>query len=299
MERVGLRLNKKFQTQGLEFFRAEDETRTRDPDLGKVVLYQLSYFRIFLKELSLWECKYSGVNENIQTCFEKKFQSYTFGLIMALQQLISLVQKDLLIEWRQKHTLFGVLLYVGATVFVVFMMSGQPEAKIWNALFWLTQLFVAVNSVAKSFLQEHPNRFRYYFTLVRPSTFLLAKMTYSIILMLLMSFVCLFLFSVLLGWPIIQTTLFILICSLGSISLSTVFTFLSAIAARAQQNAALMAILGFPLVTPILMMLSNLALKAIAPVYQPGWWYLALTLLLLDFLVFVLGIILFPFLWQE
>ena len=28
-------------------FGAENETRTRDPDLGKVVLYQLSYFRVF------------------------------------------------------------------------------------------------------------------------------------------------------------------------------------------------------------------------------------------------------------
>ncbi len=28
--------------------RAENETRTRDPNLGKVMLYQLSYFRIFL-----------------------------------------------------------------------------------------------------------------------------------------------------------------------------------------------------------------------------------------------------------
>ena len=27
-------------------FGAENETRTRDPDLGKVVLYQLSYFRL-------------------------------------------------------------------------------------------------------------------------------------------------------------------------------------------------------------------------------------------------------------
>ena len=27
-------------------FRAENETRTRDPNLGKVVLYQLSYFRV-------------------------------------------------------------------------------------------------------------------------------------------------------------------------------------------------------------------------------------------------------------
>ena len=29
---------------------AENETRTRDPNLGKVVLYQLSYFRIFLND---------------------------------------------------------------------------------------------------------------------------------------------------------------------------------------------------------------------------------------------------------
>ena len=218
---------------------------------------------------------------------------------MAQGALISLVRKDLLIEWRQKHTLFGVLLYVGATVFVVYMMAGQPEAKTWNALFWLTQLFVAVNSVAKSFLQEHPNRFRYYFTLVKPATFLLAKMIYSIVLMLIMSLVSLFLYYILLGWPLSQSILFVVIASVGSISLSAVFTFLSAIAARAQQNSALMAILGFPLVTPVLMMLSNLALKAISPVYQPGWWVLAITLLALDGLVILLGVILFPFLWQE
>jgi hypothetical protein len=29
-------------------FGAKDEIRTRDPDLGKVVLYQLSYFRVLV-----------------------------------------------------------------------------------------------------------------------------------------------------------------------------------------------------------------------------------------------------------
>jgi len=202
-------------------------------------------------------------------------------------------------EWRQKHTLFGVLLYVGATVFVVYMMSGQPEARTWNALFWLTQLFVAVNSMAKSFLQEHPDRFRYYYTLVKPVTFLLAKMVYSLVIMLVMSLVSLLLYYVMLGWPLEQTGLFIVITMVGSLSLSAVFTFLSAIAARAQQNSALMAILGFPLVTPVLMILSKLSLKALGPVYMPGWWSLALVLLSLDLLVIILGIILFPFLWQE
>ena len=95
---------------------------------------------------------------------------------MANSRLTTLIYKDLVLEWRQKHTFYGVLLYVGATVFLVYMMSGQPEANIWNALFWITQLFIAVNSVAKSFLQEHPNRFRYYYTIVKQINFLMEKM---------------------------------------------------------------------------------------------------------------------------
>ena len=37
----------KFKSAFLLTIGAENETRTRDPNLGKVVLYQLSYFRSF------------------------------------------------------------------------------------------------------------------------------------------------------------------------------------------------------------------------------------------------------------
>lgn len=202
-------------------------------------------------------------------------------------------------EWRQKHALFGVLVYVGATVFVVYMMNGQPDTKVWNALFWLSQLFVAVNSMAKSFLQEHQHRFRYYYTVVKPTTFLLAKVTYSCALMVVMSVISLLLYALMLGWPPMHGMLYVTIALTGSLSLSVVFTFLSAIAARAQQNSSLMAILGFPLVTPVLMILSKLAATALQPVYMPGWWSLAVVLVALDVLIIMLGVILFPFLWQE
>ena len=36
---------------------AENETRTRDPNLGKVMLYQLSYFRSFKRVVFVWDCK--------------------------------------------------------------------------------------------------------------------------------------------------------------------------------------------------------------------------------------------------
>lgn len=102
-----------------------------------------------------------------------------------------------------------------------------------------------------------------------------------------------------LGAPFVQTGVFLLVTLAGSISLSVIFTFLSAIAARAHNNAALIPILGFPLATPLLMILSKLAVRALIPVYQPGWWNLLLVLAALDILIIILGVILFPFLWQE
>ena len=38
--------NKKYSFEYFLFIRARDGTRTRDPDLGKVVLHQLSHSRI-------------------------------------------------------------------------------------------------------------------------------------------------------------------------------------------------------------------------------------------------------------
>lgn len=190
-------------------------------------------------------------------------------------------------------------LYVGATVFLVYAMAGQPAPQVWNVLFWITQLFAAANTVARSFLGEPVTRFRYYYTLVRPQTFFLAKAVYSVALQAVVSTVSVLLFAVLLGTPGDGLGRFGVSVAVGIISLATVFTFLSALAARAGGNAALMAVLGFPLLTPVLMMLSRLALGALSPVVQPGWWGQALALLGFSALVIVLGVVLFPFLWKE
>ena len=40
--------------------RAENETRTRDPDLGKVVLYQLSYFRFSISGANILQKQYNA-----------------------------------------------------------------------------------------------------------------------------------------------------------------------------------------------------------------------------------------------
>jgi heme exporter protein B len=209
-----------------------------------------------------------------------------------------LFKKDLLLEIRQQYAFYGVLLYVGATTFVLYMAIEDPETPVWNGLFWIIQLFISINAVAKSFLQESRNRMMYYQTISSPQNFILAKLLFNSVLMLVMNILSFVLFSLFMGYPVERTAIFIGIVLLGGWSLSLVFTFLAGIAARAQQNAAIMAILGFPIIIPQLLLLMKISSAVFD---KTSIIPLANIFLLLgsDVLVVLLAIILFPFLWKD
>jgi len=192
-----------------------------------------------------------------------------------------------------------VLLYVAATIFVLYLAMGQPEASVWNGLFWMIQLFVCVNAVAKSFLAESRGRMLYFYSIAGGRQFIIAKLVFNVLLMVVMTLTSWVLFAAFLGNPVIHVWKFLGITILGGTSLSLVFTFLSAIAARAQQNAALMAIMGFPLIIPQLMLLMRISNIVFADVLQAGLLQIVLLLAGLDILVIALAVILFPFLWRD
>ena len=217
-----------------------------------------------------------------------------------MSKIFTLLKKDFLLELRQQHTFFGILLYVASTIFVLNLAMGQPESTVYNGIFWMIQLFVCVNAVAKSFLQESKGRMLYFFSITSPVNFIIAKLIYSTVIMLLMIFVSLLLFGILLGNPVNNYFQFIAIACLGGVSLSLVFTLMAAIAAKAQQNAAVMAILGFPLIIPQLLLLIRLSKAAFGEVFREGALLQILLLLIaLDILVIALAIVLFPFLWKD
>lgn len=216
------------------------------------------------------------------------------------RHIASLVKKDLILEIRQQFSLYGVLLYVAATIFVIYLIVGtQPESEVWNALFWVVQLFVCVNGVAKSFLQEQRGRLLYFYTIAGARDFILSKLIFNALLMLVMGLLSMGIFLLLLGNPLEHGLAFLGISLLGGLGLSLVFTFLSAIAAKAQQSASLVAILGFPVIIPQLLLLAKIAKIAFATVVQTGLLPMTLLLLGLDCLVVLLAVILFPFLWKD
>jgi len=216
----------------------------------------------------------------------------------SINHIFTLFKKDLLLEIRQQYSFYGVLLYIGATIFVLYMAIESPESNVWNGLFWMIQIFISVNAVAKSFLQESRGRMLYFYSIAGPRDFVLSKLLFNSLLMLLMSLLSLALFTLFLGNPLLKAGAFIGLVLLGGWSLSLVFTFLAAIAAKAQQNAAIMAILGFPLIIPqliLLMRLSNATFSATISIPVTT----ILLLIALDLMVILLAVILFPFLWKD
>ncbi|MBK8330284.1 MAG: heme exporter protein CcmB [Bacteroidetes bacterium] len=217
----------------------------------------------------------------------------------SFQKIILLLKKDFLLEWRQKYSIYGLILYITSAVFAIKMLQDRPEGETWNVLFWIILLFVSINAVAKSFLQESKNRNLYYYTVHHPRDIIISKLIYNVVMMLMMSFIGLFLFVLLLGDPIVYFQQFLLMVITGGISLSLLFTTLAAIAGKAGGNSALIAILGFPVVIPQIILLSDLSKPLFVTLQVTGWWQFYGALLLLDFLIIVLSIILFPFIWKE
>ncbi len=216
-----------------------------------------------------------------------------------LQRIVTLLKKEIQTEIRLQYSFFGILLYVASTTFVLYLAINNPEKQVWIGLYWIILLFASVNAIAKSFLQESKGRMLYYYTITNPAEFIIAKLIFNALLMLVICIINWLMVQLFLGNPVIKPALFITVSILGCISLALLFTLLSAIAAKAQQNAALVAILGFPLIIPFLLVLikvSHIALT-INNIYFPLQYIFIL--IGYNVLLVLLSYILFPFIWKD
>lgn len=215
------------------------------------------------------------------------------------KEIFLLLQKEIKIEWRQKHAIGGILLYVVSTIFVVYSAIKNVNPSVWNALFWIVILFASVNALVKSFVQENSSRQLYYYTLANPTAIILSKMIYNSTLLLVLSVLSYGAFTLFAGNPVKDSGQFFLAIFLGSVGFSITFTFIAAISAKADNSATLMAILSFPLVIPIILTLLKISANALRLMQDSAIWKDILTLVAIDFLMIAAAFILFPFLWRD
>jgi heme exporter protein B len=218
-----------------------------------------------------------------------------------------LFKKEVLLEWRSKYAFNGVLLYVVSTVFVCYISfhltpgfigsNGYPI--VWNVLFWIIMLFASVNAIAKSFMQESKSRLLYYYTIASPQAIILSKTIYNILLMGLLSVLALLVYMLFFTNTVGDPLFYFISVLLGSISFSTIFTMISAIASKAGNNGTLMAILSFPVVIPVILVLIHMSKNAMDGLDRAANYGNIGVLCAINVIVIATSLLLFPYLWRD
>ncbi|NBA88763.1 ABC transporter permease [Emticicia sp. CRIBPO] len=220
-----------------------------------------------------------------------------------MKEIIHLIKKDFILEWRQKYALNGMILYVISTVFVCYISFKLKVSSIekitWNTLFWIILLFSAVNSITKSFIQEKAGRQIYYFTLANPQSVIISKIIYNIGLMLFLGFLGFVVYFALMGNQAENVPMFLLSIVLGALGFSSSLTLIAGIASKADNSSGLMAVLSFPVILPILTMLIRLSKNAMDGLAFSSSYDEIITLMGIDLIVIALSYVLFPYLWKS
>ncbi|CAN5447148.1 heme exporter protein CcmB [soil metagenome] len=215
-------------------------------------------------------------------------------------QVNKLILHEIRIEWKSRQAFTSIIVYSLASIYITYLCFRQGIDPItWNALFWIILLFAATNAVAKSFLQESRGLQFYYYTLLNPRAVILSKTIYNVLLLVILGMINFACYAILFEIPIGDLYQFLIGLVLGSMGLSATLTLVSGIVSRANNNASLVAILGFPLLFPLLLTTIRFSKNAIDgldwSINQPYFIILSA----LNVLIIALSYLLFPYLWRE
>jgi len=214
--------------------------------------------------------------------------------------LYHLIKKEFILEFRQKSTLAGILVYIVATVFISALSFKKIiHPTIWNALFWTIFMFITVNVSSKSFMQETKGKGLFNYLHYDPQTFILSKIIYNMVLMAVLSLLTFFFYSWFVGNMVQDFGMFLLSLLFSSSAFSGVLSLMSAIASKANNNISLMAILSFPVLMPLLLVSVKLSKHAIDGLAWSVSYKYLLILVMLNFVVVALATLLFNYLWKE
>lgn len=220
--------------------------------------------------------------------------------MIILKEIGVLLRKEFMLEWKQKYAFNGLLMYVLCMVVVISLaFVNKLNPLTWNIIYWIIILFVAINSVAKSFLSESSGQSLYLYSLASPTAIILSKLIYNLFLLTIVSTVALFSYSFLSEVRVEKMGLMLLITLMGSAAMSANLTLVTAIASKAANRGTLMAVLSFPLLIPVLLVLIRLSRYAVegldAGLSSDSYLMLGGITLVLT----VVSVILFPFVWRD
>ncbi len=202
-------------------------------------------------------------------------------------------------EFRRPAALWMLVLYLACTLFICFQVFGPiQDPDVFGALFWVIMVFSAVQAANRSFGQENAQRQLYLYYLTGGIPLMMARLAWAVCSGWIWALGALALFFGLLEGPLQVSLVGVIgIVFTATFSLNVIMTFIGAVAARAGQGQGMAAILGLPLLMPVLVMATTAFGKALL---ADGSWSDYIWMLgSIGAGTAVAGTVLFPYLWRD
>ncbi len=216
-----------------------------------------------------------------------------------VKEIVSLVRKDFISELKSQERIAGVLLYIFATVLVLFYSLVKIDRFHWVGIIWILIIFLSINTVSSSFIKEIKYRHWYYYSLVHPLSIYFSKLIFNFLSLFILNVISIFLLELFFGLPHFDWFLFfntLILCTLG---IASIFTFVALISGKTNDQSALLSILAIPLVFPILMSGSRLMMSSFGLITDSEYMSDIVSVLAINIVSIGLSIILFPILWRD
>jgi heme exporter protein B len=139
----------------------------------------------------------------------------------------------------------------------------------------------------------------YVHTLVSPQVFLFARLLFNGLFVLLSCVLSFLLFAFFIGTPPGNIYLFLIYVFIAGWGISSLLTFASAIAMKGGGGFALMAIISFPLLVPLLLVAQHLSLGCFTADSNGSGLRDIGALVALDAIIAALAYLLFAYLWRD
>ena len=213
--------------------------------------------------------------------------------------ILRLIQLEFKMMWRDPAEWLSALLFLSATAYLLYSGFQRMRQETWVIMFWIVTLFVASVFTARIFSFEDGRQKYFFFLLAKAEEIYFAKLIFIASLLFSSELVLLILFSVFFKSPLTFSLMTFGILFIGALSIANIFCFVSALIGAGGKKMNYSAILGFPIVVPVLLLLIRLFYSHVGLLDDGQVMQDFISLLGVDMLLIGLGFILFPLIWRS
>ncbi len=220
-----------------------------------------------------------------------------------LRSALAVLEKDFLLEARTRYGVNTIALFVVISVaLALFSLAGEElKNEVVATLMWNTIFFAAMTALQRGFVSEAERGTAMFLALSASATAIfLGKAIYNFLLSLVVNALVAALYALFLNlkvetWEIFMATLF-----LASVSTAVTLTLISAIVANANSRGGLFAVLSFPILLPMILLVvraTRISTMEDAPFFRAETELQLLAAYAVVMLT--VSLLLFEFVWEE